>query len=235
MRIHPILFSGVTVVPLPPNPTLRVRLDFTTSPAQGGNRFFVLYSGTTPVGSVLNTIASDIATAWGANIAPLCSADIILTEVDVQDITTYTGAFGIWNGSTSGSRGGVALPTQVSGNIEFDIGRRYRGGKPRMYLPAGVESDLIDPAHFSPGFVASLGPDVANFFTAVSAISVGGTVLGSHINLSYYQGFTNVTNSSGRTRAAPKYRVTPLQDVIVGYAAKALLSSQKRRRTATTP
>jgi hypothetical protein len=214
---------------------LRVRLDFVTTPAQGGNRLYFQYAGPAPTGATCITIANDIAAAWGANIAPLCSADIELTEVDVLDITSALGSSGQWTGSISGSRAGTALPTQVSANIEFNIARRYRGGKPRIYLPAGVESDLVDPAHFQPGFLASLGPDFANFITAVKAISVAGLTIIQHINLSYYQGFTNVTNSSGRTRAAPKYRLVALQDNVEGYAAKAELSSQKRRRTATTP
>jgi hypothetical protein len=57
----------------------------------------------------------------------------------------------------------------------------------------------------------------------------------AHVNLSYYKGFTNVTNSSGRERAVPTYRDAALVDPVTGYFGKAIMGSQRRRRTSTTP
>jgi hypothetical protein len=82
--------------------------------------------------------------------------------------------------------------------------------------------------------VASSQTNIQNFFTAVEAISVGAVGALAHINLSYYSGFTNITNSSGRERAVPKYRATALHDLVNGYAVKKEIGSQKRRRTATS-
>jgi hypothetical protein len=56
----------------------------------------------------------------------------------------------------------------------------------------------------------------------------------AHVNLSYYKGFVNVENSSGRERAAPTYRDSALLDPVTGYVVKQVVGSQRRRRTATT-
>ena len=225
----------MSIPPDPPSPTLKVRLDYDLSPAEGGNRLFFQYSGTTPVGGVLNNIASLIATAWNTNIAPLCSAAVTLVKVDVEDITSHSGAFGAFSTSHVGTRSGNSVLNQSAMDIEYNIARRYRGGKPRIYLPAGVTSDFQDDANWLDAFVTTAGTDFAAFIAAVSAISNTGTVLGSHVNLSFYQGFTNVTNTSGRTRAAPKYRTgTAVADIITGYAPKKLIGSQRRRRAAST-
>jgi hypothetical protein len=103
-----------------------------------------------------------------------------------------------------------------------------------MFFPPGVAADLGTDGRWTDDWVDTINTQVAAFFTAVQAIDVGAVGLLQHVNLSYYQGFTNVTNSSGRTRAAPKYRTSALLDTITGYSAKAVLGSQRRRRTAST-
>jgi len=72
------------------------------------------------------------------------------------------------------------------------------------------------------------------FMAEIEALSVGAVGALGHVNLSYYQGFKNITNSSGRERAVPTYRNTALLDVVQGYAAKSVVGSQRRRRTSTT-
>lgn len=225
----------MTVVPLPDTSTIRVRLDYTqTDGFKAGSRFFLSYAGSPPTGANCTTIANDIEVAWLANLAGLIPAAWSLTEIDVLDITTETGLSGQWTGVEAGTRDGTALPAQVASGVEYDIALRYRGGKPRMYLPGGVENDLLDAGRWTTDFTSGLGAVTSEFFTAVEAIDVGAVGALQHINLSYYKGFTNVTNSSGRTRAAPKYRATALSTPVTGYAGKQQLSSQKRRRSATS-
>jgi hypothetical protein len=158
-----------------------------------------------------------------------------LSEVDVLDITDDLGAFGINSVEVIGSRAGETVPNQVAANTEFNLGRRYRGGKPRMFWPAGVYSDEADDSHWNSDFVVAMNAAAVGFFAQVEAITASGTDLSSHINLSYYKGFTNIENTSGRMRAAPTYRAVALQDIVTGYATKTVFGSQRRRRTATTP
>lgn len=228
------MLRTVTEVPLPASPCLRARLDY-TSPAGtlGGSRIFLSYAGSAPTAANCVTLATDIATAWSTTIANLTTSDWALTEVDVLDIATDSGASGVWQGTHDGTITPPALPDQVATNCEFVIARRYRGGKPRMFIPPAGAGQLANNNSYTSGFVTDINVQLAAFFTAVEALSVGAVGALAHVNLSYYKGFTNITNSSGRERAVPTYRTAALLDTVTGYKGKALLSSQRRRRTAT--
>ena len=225
----------MTTPPLPASPCLKVNLDYTQSDGyEGGSRFYLGYSGSAPTGANCITLAGDIEAAWLAHLAPLINPAWALTEVDVLDIASNSGFSGQWTGNEAGTRSGTEWPSQVATNVEFNIARRYRGGKPRMFLPPGNQADGLDAGHWSTTFIDEVNTGIAGFFTAVEALTVGSLDALSHVNLSYYAGFTNVTNSSGRTRAAPKYRAAALLDVVSGYSCKGVMGSQKRRRTAAT-
>jgi hypothetical protein len=225
----------VTAPPLPASPCLRVKLDYSASDDYlGGSRFYLSYAGSAPTAGNCITIAGDIEAAWLAHLAAAVDTDWSLTEVDVLDIASDDGLSGQWTGDEAGTNTGTSLPQQCAINVEFNIARRYRGGKPRMYLPPGVSADLANLSHWTDDFITDVNTAVAAFFTAVEAIDVGSVGALAHVNLSYYKGFTNITNSSGRTRAVPSYRTSALLDTVESYATKAVVSSQKRRRTATT-
>lgn len=225
----------MTAPPLPASPCLRVRLDYTnTDTFLAGSRFFVSYAGASPTAGNCATIAADIATAWSSNIASLVNGDWSLTEIDVLDIASDTGASGQWTGAEAGTASGDNLAAQCAVNVEYGIARRYRGGKPRMFLPGPTSAQLHDVGHFSPGYLSDVQTGVSGFFAAIAALSVGAVGTLAHVNLSYYKGFTNITNSSGRERAVPTYRSSALVDTIESYAPKAVIGSQRRRRTATS-
>lgn len=199
-----------------------------------GNRFYLSYSGSAPSPANCVTLAGEIASAWATDLAPVINEDTALVEVDVLDIATTSGSSGQWTGTHDGSRSGTALPFQCATNIEYNIARRYRGGKPRMYLPPGVEGDQADGSHWSNTFIGDVNTAFTAFMAAIEALSVGSMGTLAHVNLSFYQGFTNFTTPSGRERAVPKYRATALHDVVESYATKAVIGSQRRRRTSTT-
>lgn len=226
----------MTAPPLPASPALRVRLICNQgSVGLQGSRFFVTYAGGPPSGDNCNTLASGIAAAWASELSPVISSDFALTEVDVLDIATDSGYSGQWSGLNTGGDGAPSLPIVASVNIEYGIARRYRGGKPRMFLPAPAASRMDGFVNLTTAYVDDVNAQVAAFFASVATLSAGSTSTLTHVNLSYYKGFTNIENSSGRERAVPTYRDTALVDVVTGYFCKAELSTQRRRRTATTP
>jgi hypothetical protein len=226
----------MTTPPLPDTPCLRVGFDYTTSVnTQLGNRIFLSYSGSAPSGANCITLATDFANAWNTNLAGLVNVDITLTEVDVLDIATHSGASAQVTVSHVGTRAGSVMPVNVCHDIEYGIARRYRGGKPRGYWPFGVQGDLTSPTSWGSSYNAAVGTDFAAFIAALEAVSVGSVGTLQHVVLSYYHGFTNITNSSGRERAVPTYRATALHDVVTSYIPKPIVGSQRRRRTATTP
>lgn len=225
----------MTVVPLPASPCVKVRLDYLNSDnSLAGSRFYLSYSGAAPSAANLDTLATDIAGFWNTYFAALVSTNWSLREIDILDIATDDGASGSWTGTHNGGDSSGPLPSQIATNVEYDIARRYRGGKPRMYLPAPGSDKLETPATWTTDFIGAVNTAMTDFIAAIAATDVGSMGTLAHVNLSYYKGFTNITNSSGRERAVPTYRATAVVDPVSGYATKGLLSSQRRRRAATT-
>jgi len=225
----------MTTPPLPASPCLKVMLDYGNEDnSLAGSRFYLSYAGAAPTSGNCITLAGDIAAAWGTHLAGMVDETYALVEVDVLDIASYSGNSGQWTGNTPGTYSGSSLSANAATNVEFGIARRYRGGKPRMFLPPPTVGALGSPARWSSTFLTGAATAVPAFFAEVVALSVGAVGALAHVNLSYYQGFTNITNSSGRERAVPKYRATALVDQVNGYATKGVVGSQKRRRTATT-
>lgn len=226
----------MTAVPLPDTPCVRVRITGIDDVGNDwGTRFYLSYSGSAPSGANCNTLASDISSAFGTNLAGLLYSGSETKEVDVIDIASTMGASGSYTTAVAGTRSGNILPIQCAFNCEYGIAERYRGGKPRGYWPFGVDGDLQDQANWSSSFVTTVGTDIAAFFAAIEALSVGSMGTLQHVLLSYYHGFTNHTNTSGRTKPVPTYRATALHFNVESYIPKKLLGSQRRRRSATSP
>jgi hypothetical protein len=226
----------MTQVPPPASPVVRVRLIFSGVAANdAGCRVYLGYSGAAPSPGNCQTLATDIQSAWGTHLQPLTSQTFKLSEVDVIDITTETGNSGQWTGNLQGGDAGEPCPSNCAMNIEFGIARRYRGGKPRMYHPPPSTDSLASINQWTPASLSAWNAALLAFFNQLEALSIGSMGNLAHVNLSYYKGFTNVTNSSGRERAAPTYRTTALVDTVNSYNAKAVIGSQRRRRTSTTP
>jgi hypothetical protein len=216
---------------------VRCRLDYQTGEGSDlGSRFFLTYEGSAPSGANCNTLAGDIETAWAAHLAALITSAESLVEVDVLDLGSDMGASGFWTGSTAGTRSGVEVPVNCCGNVEFNIARRYRGGKPRMYLPPPSQGDLQDAGHWTSAYVTATNSAVAAFFAALEALSIGSMGTLAHVNISFYKGVYTTTPPwrGPGYRYPPKYRDTPLIDVVAGYATKSMVGSQRRRRAATT-
>lgn len=223
--------------PLPDIPCVRVRLSGNLGTnAEWGNRFYLAYSGSAPTGANCVTLAGDIATIWAEHIAQAVNPSNALEEVDVLDIATDMGLSGQWTGNEPGTEGsGANMPLQVATTVEYNIARRYRGGKPRIYLPPASMGMASNEVAWSNAFVTDLESWVPAFFSDIAATSVGAMGTLKHVNLSYYQGYTNVEVPGTRAYAKPTYRPVAIHDDIVGYSPKKIMSSQRRRRTATTP
>jgi len=207
--------------PLPDLPTIRARFDCELG---SGNliadRIFFGYSGGPAAAADLVTVAGDLATAWNANLAPLVSTGIPLLEVDAQDISTLTGASGVWIGSHGGSRSGTELPSSCCTNVQYLIARHYRGGKPKGFWPFGVAGDMGNTSQWTAAFTAAVNTAFAAFITQCLTIATSTCTLTEHKVLSY--------------RSANVERATALSEPITGYATHRVIASQRRRRTSTT-
>ena len=163
------------------------------------NRIYYRYGGTAPTAANLATLETAVAASWAAHISPVQNTNINMTEVDLVDLSSATGAvFNSAFGGGAGTRAGATLTAAVCAIVKHTISRRYRGGHPRSYLWAGSETDIFDVQSWKPAFITELQNAWAAF-DAANALGVwagGGPLVAA--NVSYYSGFTNVTFPSGR-------------------------------------
>jgi hypothetical protein len=193
-------------------------------------RFFISYSGTAPTNSDLDTFCTAVSTAYGTNLKSLADTGGGLKEVDASDLSSATGAIGVWTGSIAGTRGSTFIGAGTSLIESYKIARRYRGGHPRGYWPFGIQTDMLDRNTWKGTFTAACDTGFAAFFTAVLAAGWTGAGTLLHTNVSYYQGFTVVTNPiTGRARNVPSLRGTPVVDTVTSLFTQGQIGSQRRR------
>lgn len=222
----------------PVTPAVRCRLKYIQSDSfLGGSRFYLSYTGSAPSPANCVTLAGDIEAAWVTHLAAMIYDGWTLNEVDVMDLASEMGASGQWTGSESGTRSGSGQAASVATNIEFNIARRYRGGKPRIFFPGGAAGDLATLGAWTSEYVDDWNTAIAAFFAEIEALSIGSMGTLQHVNISFYQGVytTSPPWRGPGYKYPPKYRTTPLVDNVSGYATKTEVGSQKRRREATTP
>src|SRR4029077_2624776 len=179
------------------------------------NRIFFHYSGTPPTGPQLDTFAGSVVTAWGAHLAAMVNPDYVLTAVEVEDLTSSTSAVGSNVGTTPGTRTGAPLPAATCAVVQEKISRRYRGGHPRVYLYAGGDTDILTLQSWKTSFTGALNTAWQGFLTDILAAGWSGAGTLLHVNVSYYQGFTNTVPPSGRAKARPTLRGTPVVNTMI--------------------
>jgi hypothetical protein len=198
---------------------------------QGGWGVHFKYTGGAPQNSDLTTAAAALAAAWSGIWAAHTHPQTVLRAISLQDLTSPASAFGVWDGSHPGTAAGIALPGSTPVLVNHNIQRRYRGGKPKCFIPAGTASDLNNAQEWT-------GLAVTNFQTAFDAwkgqlasTSYGPAVFSNLVAVSYYQGFTAVENPvTGRWRNVPKLRAGgPLVDVVTSSVVNPRLGAQRRR------
>lgn len=183
------------------------------------------YAGTPPSNAVCATLASDVATAWGAHMASTAPSPTHLTQVTVTDLTSDSAGAGEWLGDTPGTRGDDSIPANAAFLVTYPASSRYKGGHPRQYLYVLGNADLDGAAAWSDAGVNEVITKWVAFLGAVSALSASGTALGSFGAIRYYGKF--LPNSG-----PPRYRLTtPIPMVINTAEAGGVkeIASQRRR------
>lgn len=193
-------------------------------------RLYLEYAGNPPSSTALNQYCTDIGTQWGVVMAPIHGATVTLNQVNVADLTSSNSGFGQAVMSHVGTRTGGALPGGTALLVNYKVNRRYRGGKPRSYLPAGVVTDVQNPQTWLPAFVSTAGTAWNTFLQHItSVISPAGVTSMKQVNVSLYEGFHTFVDSSGRSHSIPTYRDVAQVDDILGALVNPNFGSQRRR------
>jgi hypothetical protein len=193
-------------------------------------RFYLNYAGSAPTDAQLNTFCTSIATAWNSDLSPFHGSEVTLTEVLAVDLSTATSAVGAAGVSHAGSRSGGPLPAGTAALLNFAISRRYRGGRPKMFMPAFTVTDILNAQSWATTAPGNLLTAWNSFMTAVLAAGWSGAGTLTQVNVSYYEGFT-VYNPGGGKRAknVPTPRATPVVDLIIATSVSIRPASQRRR------
>jgi hypothetical protein len=221
--------------PLPPVPNVfLVQLKHTYSnDTDVANRVHCGFTGGSPSGTDLATFAQHIMSQASATWASEMSTAVTLTLVTVTDLSSPTGAVGTSTTSVPGTRAGSELPAHTCVLWNQKVARRYRGGKPRVYLPWGVAGDLLDAQHWTPAAITSFQSGLGNIIGAIQGVVVGPATTSALRNVSYYLGSTATLTGSGtayergHTRSTP--RTTPLVDALTSNTINPRPATQRRR------
>lgn len=193
-------------------------------------RFFVQYTGTAPSNADLAAFDTALDTAYNTNVKPQCDTSTILAQIETIDLTSPTSAVDIKAVNRVGTRTGVIIPAMICAVQSYQIGRRYRGGHPRGYWPLGSISDTGPDTSWAPASITNFDNALDAFFTAVMAAGWTGAGTLSHVNVSFYNGFTVITNPvTHRARNVPTLRVAPVVDQVTGTGVRASYGTQRRR------
>lgn len=216
---------------------IRVALKWTLETGHtAGSRFFFSYTGGPPSAADCEAVAAGVATAWSDSLNGNQSSEWTLSEVNVVDLSSDTANEGSAFPAAAGGNEGGIISVELATLMNCEIARRYRGGRPRIYLPIGTENDISDDrVTWGATFISGVNGNWAGFKDAVLALTGIGMTLTDHVNVSYYSGFASSQNPvTKRWRNIPTPRSSAVVDGIIQTQARPEITQQRRRRTALT-
>lgn len=198
------------------------------------SRTFWSYSGTAPSNATCAAFAAFWDTTFETGFLGLMSDSSVFFGSTVTDLTTPTSGRGETSVAFAGTRGTTLIPFGAAAVIDMKIARRYRGGKPRIYLPLGIDTDLTGGFQWSPTFQGEVNGAWSGQLGTIAGHSISGTTIVTQVAVSYYSGFTNVPyGTPTKYRRVPVLRVGgPLVDLVTEGVCAAHVGSQRRRNQA---
>jgi hypothetical protein len=220
----------MTTLPVVPN-VVKIKLGWTIGgDTLAENGLHWEYSGGPPSAADCLSIADTIGTAVNSHLLTMLGTHVTNTTVEVTDLSSMSGGVGLNETDGVGTRTGSPLPSGSPVRVNFQLTRRYRGGKSRIYLPAFTSTDLSASNTWLSASLEALATAWTAFTDAVTGASSGTTTLTEQVNVSYYQGYTNVAYGNPvKYRRVPTPRETPQVDAIVGASFPAIVGAQRRR------
>ena len=224
------MYYGAVAAPTP-SPVVRiVLLHGIGTDVHIGSKVYWSYTGAAPSAANCVTLANSIGVAWGAQLKQMMSTNGLLEGVTVTDLASNAGNTGAAPFATAGTRVGSEITQAVATVLNFHIARRYRGGKPKVFLPYGVVADSTTGSNWLAAYVTAMNAAWAAFQTAVNGLVAGTTTLGVQQNVSYFSGSTaNTSISKWARRNVPAPRAVPVVEPITSAVTQPILGSQRRR------
>jgi hypothetical protein len=132
------------------------------------------YLSSPPNAANLATFCSSWLDAWGTALKAAFSTGVSVQNVEAWDLSSRTGATASGGLAVTGTRAGTLLPTSSAACVGWKVNYRWRGGHPRTYWPAGVDTDLTN-GHLWTDPAQSFFQTANNaWLAAVNALTIGG-------------------------------------------------------------
>lgn len=157
----------------PPVGSLRIRLTGLMGGAQVGSGFWSSVDESTS-SSDLDTIASDIYTAWASNVLTDQDAAATLEKCEVLLYRATDELAGTHVASSSGAASGTGMPANCAACVNWATPSTWRGGHPRTFV-WGVPISALDASYqkLSSAYRSALTSNMVGFAAAVNAITTG--------------------------------------------------------------
>ena len=200
--------------------TIKAEVLMTCDAIPLANIFHVGYSSTAPTATDLTSLAEAIASVYESYWMTEVGSYYTLAEVICTDIASDSGLVGTASPASPGALSGGPISSGSAVLVNWQIGRRYRGGKPRTYLPPSPASGILSPSEWNSAVVSAAGTWATHLESACYAVTYGALVTTSLGCVSY--------------RNADTARVDPLFEPFLGHSVGPLIRSQRRRITASS-
>lgn len=193
-------------------------------------RTFIAYTGSAPTSAAATALAADVQGQMAAHFPAIMPGTWGSRGCEITDLSSPTGGQGEHLANVAGTHAGNANPPSAALVYNLQIGRRYRGGKPRNFWPFGVNGDIDASGQWDATNIAVYTTALNAFWTAVNGQTSGGCVLGGQVNVSYYLGYTNQAyGTPTKYRRIPTLRAVPVVDPVVSRSASLIVGSVRRR------
>lgn len=145
------------------------------------SRIFVRYTGGPPAAADCVAIAGSIRSHFSTRFAALFLSGYQVTPFTVTDMASSSGKTGVDSTPVTGTRTGNVVPASTAGLFLGVPPTRYRGGKPRIYMPIFGQADLASDHAWAPTPVSNANTAIAGFLADLVGITSGTTVLASYV------------------------------------------------------
>lgn len=217
--------------PLGPLPDMAQIVQYSIKGSHNGvawaNTGYLQYTGTAPTVADLATIATGIGTAWNTNFAPVCHANVTQDAVRLQDMTNRASSINEVTGMAhAGTRTGTDDANNICCVVSWQINRRYKGGHPRWYVPAGVVADYTSGRLWTTAFTTAMNNAATAMRTAMNALTSGGATY-KMVSMELYR--------KNPATGLPAYVVPPVPYTVQGNKVHGRVDTQRRRLGRETP
>lgn len=218
---------------MPPLPVVPSTIRFTLTYSWGGNsnvlnRFFMKYTNP-PSAADLTTLTTKIGTSWATRMAPLVPGALTLLEVGGDDLGSKTGANIVTSVDHNGTDSGSSLTCGAACIQSASVSFKYRGGHPRVYLPALSQTHLADANTWSVPAIGLVGTAWTGILSDLASSPPVGVGALSQVAVHAYSSNPQDFPGGHPTTPPPWPLATPVTYPINGWSTNPQVGSQRRR------